>query len=318
MDISQYYGGVNVLVRMQLESVEDQFWQNTRINAAKAGRAQTIIYLGCNVLRTIHLASQFVKLVQLICEDVIVLGGPAFCCGFPHAVLGENSRIGDRQGIQAISLFEQFNPKQVILWCPTCPRQFQKKSGEHWHKGKYDVMSAPDFLVRNLAKFPQTYPGKSRIVALHQHGYDEQDLRNVAAVKQILSQLQGIRIVEGGKLTGFSYHCATNAEHPSEPFSKALDASIAQVSATADTIVTLYHSCHRAVFRSAQRYGISCVNYVDLIAERVGLQTLDRYGYFVELGDEDRIWEEVADRFDPKEETTVRQVIREYLVSGAN
>lgn len=317
MDISQYYGGVNILVKMQLENAEDYFWQSTRINATKVGRAKTVIYLGCNVLRTIHLAAQFVKLVQAISEDVAVLGGPAFCCGFPHAVLGENSKTGDRQGAQAINLFEQLSPEQVILWCPTCPRQFQKKSGEHWHNGKYDVVSAPEFLARNLSRFPQIYPGKPRIVALHQHRHDQEDLRNTAAVKQILSQLEGIRVIEEGELKGFSYHCATNAEHPSEPFMQALDASVAEISVTADTVVSVYHSCHRAVFKSAQRCGISCVNYVDLVAERVGFQTPDRYGYFVELGDENKIWEEVANRFNPKEENTVRQVIREYLVNGA-
>jgi hypothetical protein len=54
------------------------------------------------------------------------------------------------------------------------------------------------------------------------------------------------------------------------------------------------------------------VNYVDLIAERIGLQVPDRYGYFVDLGDENLIWQEVADRFKPEEEEGVRQLIRNF------
>ncbi len=35
-----------------------------------------------------------------------------------------------------------------------------------------------------------------------------------------------------------------------------------------DTIVSVYHSCHRALVRAAKRQEIACVNYVDLVAER--------------------------------------------------
>ena len=37
--------------------------------------------------------------------------------------------------------------------------------------------------------------------------------------------------------------------------------------------------------------------------------------YFAELGDEDRIWAEVADYFPPKDEVDVRRVIREFFGS---
>lgn len=185
--------------------------------------------------------------------------------------------------------------------------------GDRWHKNDA-VISAPEFLARNYGRLPQVCSGNPRVVALHQHGQDDEDLKNIKAVKQILSQLEGIRLVDGGELEGWSYHCGSNAESPSKTFSQSLNASIAQLDRVADTIVTIYHSCHRAVTKSVQPYGLSCRNYVDLIAERTGFQSPDRYGYFVEVNDEDKIWQDVANRFSSQEESRGRQVIRDYLL----
>jgi len=311
MNIAQYYKEMNLLFRMQLEDPNDYFWEHSKIYPETISGTQTVIYLGCNVLRTVHLAAQFVKIVKALSQNVVVLGGPAHCCGSPHSELG-NTTIGHRQGIRAVDTFRALHPKQVILWCPVCIKQFQANASIDWRDESYEVIHATEYLARNSNRFSSIYHGKDHVVAIHEHADDVNNQEHARNVKRVLSQLKGISVVDGGILSGWSYHCNTNAERPSQAFLDALDGSITRVVGQADTMVSIYHSCHRAVRRATQRCGMECVHYVDLIAERTGLQVPDRYGYFVDLGDENRIWQEVADRFKPEEEESVRQVIRTF------
>jgi hypothetical protein len=61
MEIAQYYKDIILFVKMQLGDVSDYFWQGTKVNP-KAKQVQTVVYLGCNVLRTLHLAAEFVRI----------------------------------------------------------------------------------------------------------------------------------------------------------------------------------------------------------------------------------------------------------------
>jgi Fe-S oxidoreductase len=225
----------------------------------------------------VHLAAQFVKIVKALSENVVVLGGPAHCCGSPHSTSG-NATIGQNQGTRSIDTFRALHPKQVILWCPNCIRQFQANASIDWKDESYEVLHATEYLARNSHRLSSIYPGKDRVVVIHEHADDVNNQEHARSVKRVLSQLRGISVVDGGILSGWGYHCDTNAERPGQAFLDALDGSITSVVGQVDTIVSIYHSCHRAVRRTAQQCGIECVNYVDLIAERTGLQVPDRYG----------------------------------------
>lgn len=314
MDIAQYYKDITILVKMQLGDAADYFWQGTKVNPEQAQQVQTVVYLGCNVLRTLDLAAQFVRLVKLICQDdVVVLGGPAHCCGFPHSTLPSHGEVGKRQGLRAVETFRLLRPQRVILWCPSCVRQYGDKLSVNWKAEDYEMIHATEFLAQNAQLIPQLRSGTPRTVAIHEHADDERNKKNLASVKSLLRQLKGIKVVEGGQIVGFGYHCSTNAEQPSQSFVDCLDASIASTQTQVDTIVSVYHSCHRALIRAAKRQRISCVNYVDLVAERAGLQVSDRFGHFAELGDEELIWAEVADYFPPRNEVDARRVIRDFF-----
>ena len=314
MDFAQYYKDITILVKMQLGDAADYFWQGTKVNPKQVKQVQTVVYLGCNVLRTLHLAAQFVRIVKLLTQDdVVVLGGPAHCCGFPHSALTGHGEVGKGQGLRAVETFRLLRPQRVILWCPSCVRQYGDRLGVNWKAEDYEMIHATEFLAQNMQLIPQLYSGTLRTVAIHEHADDECNRKNVARVKSLLQQLKGIKVVDGGQIVGFSYHCSTYAEQPSQSFVNCLDASITSTQTHIDSIVSVYHSCHRALVRAAKRQGISCANYVDLVAERAGLQVPDRFGHFAELGDENRIWEEVADCFPPKDEPDVRRVIRDFF-----
>ena len=312
MNIAQYYKDIDILIRMQLGNLAEPFWQRAKVNR-QTKPAQTVVYLGCNVLRTLHLAAQFVSIVKLIYDDVVVLGGPAHCCGFPHSVMLGHDQVGKRQGLAAVDTFRIFHPRRVILWCPSCVRQYNDRLNINWQAEEYEVIHASEFLALNAKLIPQLYPGTSRVVSVHEHVDDQRNRKNTADVKNLLQQFEGITVVEGGQMGDFGYHCGTNAEQPSQSFLRSIDASINSCETRIDTVVSVYHSCHRALAKAAKQQGIDCVNYVDIVAERAGLQVPDRFGHFLELGNEDEIWAEVADYFSSKEEAAARRVIKEFF-----
>ena len=47
-------------------------------------QVDVVLYLGCNILRTAHLAFEVVDLFQVLGVNFIAVTGPQFCCGILH------------------------------------------------------------------------------------------------------------------------------------------------------------------------------------------------------------------------------------------
>ena len=48
----------------------------------------TVLYLGCNILRTPHIAKQVIAVFALLDLDFVAVGGVQFCCGIVHDKFG--------------------------------------------------------------------------------------------------------------------------------------------------------------------------------------------------------------------------------------
>jgi len=71
--------------------------------------------------------------------------------------------------------------------------------------------------------------------------------------------------------SGFSYACGGVAAKYKDR-ERAIHRALAEgaVAAGADTIVTMYHSCHRALSGAEAIYPLRVVNFTDVIAEAMG------------------------------------------------
>lgn len=317
--LADYYRQVDILARMQLGQAGEYFWSRTRVDAPSA---QAVVYLGCNVLRTIHLAEQLVALVQAIegpSAEVITLGGPGHCCGSTTAVLSDDQAGAEKRGSRVVQTFRELSPRVLVMWCPVCDRRFTSYDTVDLANEPYETLHASEYLARNLARLPQMRTGKPRRIAVHEHIYDEATSRDAANVRLALSQLEGIEIVAGGEMDGFGYQCTAADEHPTPEFIASYDRSVHMTQDNgADTIASVYHGCHRVLARLSGRYTLDALNFLDPIAERAGLQVPDAYMSFIQINDEEAIWQRVAHRFPPHEEAEVREVIRAQLLSKAD
>ena len=255
---------VRLLASMQLPSET-----LSRILApAEKRTADVLFYTGCNVLRTPHIVLNVMDILDALKLDFDVVGGTAHCCGvyqFQEADLPTYERVGHR----TFQRFGQSGASRVLTWCPTCTKNFDELEKDV-EAPSFDLGHVSEFLAANLdalkAAFRTDQP--RRRVVIHEHlGIGA----TLASMRRLLGAVPNLELVELPQDSGFSYACGGQAAKFKER-EAAIHRALAEgaVAAGADTIVTMYHSCHRALAGAEAVYPLKVVNFTDVIAEAVG------------------------------------------------
>jgi Fe-S oxidoreductase len=255
---------VRLLASMQLPS------ETLRRILAPAERrtADVLFYTGCNVLRTPHIVLNVMDILDALEVDFDVVGGTAHCCGvyqFQEADLPTYERMGHR----TFQRFGQSGASRVLTWCPTCTKNFGELE-EDAEPASFDLGHVSEFLAANLdalrARFLADQP--KRRVVIHEHlGIGA----TLDSIRRLLSAVPNLELVELPQDSGFSYACGGMAAK-FKAREQAIHRALAEgaVAAGADTVVTMYHSCHRALAGAEAVYPLRVVNFTDVLAEALG------------------------------------------------
>jgi Fe-S oxidoreductase len=255
---------VRLLASMQLPS------ETLRQILAPAEKrtADVLFYTGCNVLRTPHIVLNVMDILDALELDFDVVGGTAHCCGvyqFLEADLPTYERIGHR----TFQRFGQSGAARVLTWCPTCTKNFGELEKDV-EAPSFDLGHVSEFLVANLdslrARFRSEQP--RRRVVIHEHLGIGATLESIRA---LLRAVPNLELLELPQDSGFSYACGGVAAKYRER-EAAIHRALAEgaVAAGADTIATMYHSCHRALAGAEALYPVKVVNFTDILAEALG------------------------------------------------
>jgi len=255
---------VRLLASMQLPSETLRRIQQP----AEQRRAEVLFYTGCNVLRTPHIVLNVMDILDALELDFDVVGGPSHCCGvyqFQEADLATYERIGHR----TFDRLGQSGAARVLTWCPTCSKNFDELEKDA-APPSFDLGHVSEFLVDNLealrARFRPDQP--RRRVVVHEHlGIGA----TLDSIRRLLAAVPNLELVELPQDSGFSYACGGQAAK-FKAREQAIHKALAEgaVAAGADTIVTMYHSCHRALAGAEALYPLSVVNFTDILAEAMG------------------------------------------------
>jgi Fe-S oxidoreductase len=297
--------GVRVLSRLQLPL--GFVGEVTRsAHAAESGPADVLMYLGCNVLKTPHIA--------LLCLDVLdrlgtrykVLGGPANCCGVIQFRAGDTKSAG-RVSTTTVAGFAGTGIPRVLTWCPTCNIQLGEIVMPSTNPGfslEHVVPYIADRLDRLQPHFVRAVP---RRVALHEHpgvaGVTE-------GVLKILRAIPGLEVVDLAQ-PRVGYMC--NSLAPVADYKRELHARELAAAETAgvDCLVGIYHACHRELCAHERDYPFRIVNFLEVVGEAMGVERQDLFKQWKIMQDVDRVLAEVSAEtttagLDPE---TVRQVM---------
>lgn len=236
---------------------------------AERRTADVLFYTGCNVLRTPHIVLNVMDILDALELDFDVVGGTAHCCGvyqFQEADLPTYERMGHR----TFQRFGQSGASKVLTWCPTCTKNFDELEKDV-EAPSFGLDHVSEFLAVNLdvlgARFKADQP--RRRVVIHEH----QGIgATVESIRKLLRAVPNLELIELAQDSGFSYACGGMAAKFKER-EQAIHRGLVMgaVEAGADTIVTMYHSCHRALAGAeAVHPSLRVVNFTDILAEALG------------------------------------------------
>jgi Fe-S oxidoreductase len=280
--------GVKILSRLQLPAafVADV----TRSAHTEAGPAPDVVmYLGCNVMKTPHIAVLCLDVLDRIGASYKVFGGPANCCGVIQFRAGDIQSAG-RVGGNTVAGFAATGASRVLTWCPTCNIQLGEivmPAADGGLALEHVVPYIADRLDRLVPHF--RHPVSKR-VALHEHpgvaGVTE-------AVVKILGAIPGLTLVDLAQ-PRVGYMC--NSLAPVPAYKRALHAQELDAARAAgvDCLVGIYHACHRELCAHERDVPFRIVNFLELVGEAMGIERPDLYKRWKIMQDVDRVVAEIA------------------------
>jgi len=281
---------VKVLSRLQLPA--DLLATLTKSARTQSEAAPDIVmYLGCNVLKTPHIALLCLEVLDRLGARYKVFGGPANCCGVIQYRAGDLKASG-RIGGNTVAGFAGTGAPQVLTWCPTCNIQLSEivmPSTE----AAFGLQHVIPYIAARIELLRPHFirPVKKRI-ALHEHP-------GVAGVTEgatkILTAIPGIELVDLEQ-PRVGYMCNSLAPVPAykrELHARELDAATA---AGVDCLVGIYHACHRELCAHETTSPFKIVNFLELVGEAMGIERVDLFKQWKMMQDVDRVLAEVANQ----------------------
>jgi Fe-S oxidoreductase len=313
-----YFGPIKPLADALRESPA-RFWEPTPEQLSQPH--DYVLHLGCNVLRTTHLAESLVAVFQAMGVDFITLGGPAHCCGVVHHTVGDGE-AGLRVGQGTLNRFARIRPKAVLVYCPTCNVVFDDKLAAGALSFDLPYQHVSQFLAENRDRIPFKKPLRRRI-GLHMHlGTDRAraDSENTLAV---LRAVPGLEVVELPANEDWGYVCS-----PKVMAGVGAERHHAMVVAMAETakglgcdgIATVYHTCYRELLHGEREFGLEWLNYAEVLAQALEAGPFPpRYKEFAQSADPKAAYAALAERAldrggDPEK---LRQAVDVHFCPGA-
>ena len=303
--------GVKVLSRLQLPS---EFVDRVTRSALASGSvegADVVMYLGCNVLKTPHIALLCLDVLDRIGVTYRVFAGPANCCGIYQLRAGDTEGAG-RIGGNAVAGFAGTGISRVLTWCPTCNIQL----------GETLMPSLrPDFSLQHVVSFiadrldrltPHFIRRVAKRVALHEHpgvaGVTE-------GVLKILRAIPGLEVVDL-ESPRVGYMC--NSLAPVAAYKRELHARelAAARDARVDCLVGIYHACHRELCAHEATLPFAIVNFLELVGGAMGVDRPDLFKQWKMMQDVDRVLADLGDRPEAMglDLDTVREVLLAHIL----
>ncbi len=234
-------------------------------------------WYGCNMTRHGEIIRLSTQILAAVGVDAAPAGGPGYCCGSPQE---KNARIAAGMAERTVTKFNQAarqsGREQVITWCPSC------------HMNMDDVMAPVTetaFETQHITQLLHaradrlrgalTHPVQARVLVHAHHGFNGRVPVNTD-VPDLLGMIPGLSVVQT-ELRIPGHMCSAIAATPGG-LADAHRATLAAMAATgADTLATIFHSCHREAVTLERGRPIRVANWIHLLAEAMGLAHIDEY-----------------------------------------
>jgi Fe-S oxidoreductase len=240
------------------------------------GGDRVTFWFGCNMLRHAEMIRLSIMLLERVGYDVAVAGGPAYCCGTAH---DHQPRGASNMAARTVARFNEAAEKSgrstVITWCPSCHMHMSDIMAPG-NTVAFDITHISELLVASIDRLAPllTVPVPRRVL-LHQHlGFSTHVPIN-DRITSVLSRISGLELIEGPAHPG--HMCSGIATVPGALKAVIGETWSAAIANRADTVCTIFHPCHREIAALDGRDNIRVRNWVQLVAEAMGIEASDAY-----------------------------------------
>jgi heterodisulfide reductase subunit D len=254
-----------------------------------------VLYTGCNVLKTPHIALLALDIMDAIGVSYQVMGGPSHCCGIVQMRTGDIETSG-RLAESSMDKLARSKSGRVISWCPSCHVQFTETTLPTVERSRgtrpFEMTPFMLFLRNNLDRLrPFLRTRVAMRVALHRH---PGVAGVVEAAQDILQAVPGVELVdlEQPAVGLMSNYFRALPAYRRELQKNELDAAEA---AGVDALVAVYHADHRELCAHERDTPFRIMNVLEIVGASMGLQHADTFKHLKKLQDIDRIADECRD-----------------------
>ncbi|MBI2861831.1 MAG: (Fe-S)-binding protein [Chloroflexi bacterium] len=290
---AQHFSDINMLADMQVPR-QDRTWL---LGVPRNPEPHDVVlWLGCNILRTTHLARTVTDMFRLLDVDFVAVAGMAYCCGFPQH---RNVDIAASEALSDASVrrMAAFRPKTLVIWCPSCFYFYDEILAQR-HSFPFALVHVTEFLAEHLKRLRPLFREHSRRrVALHAHTGTSQRDRDAHYGRVLLQAVPGLEIVDVMQEPELGRHCTNEAADRlgAQRYRELLAVTVRRaIDGRADTLATLYHTCQRELCRYERGPALLVENYITLLGRALGIEYPDKYKEYALSGDQEAILADAA------------------------
>ena len=259
-----------------------------RVGAADA-RPDFVFYIGCNVLKTPHIALLALDIMDALGIRYGVMGGPAHCCGIVQMRTGDVATSG-RMAESTLDKLAQSKTGRVLSWCPSCHVQFTETTLPTIERTRgakpFEMTPFMLFLRKNLDRLRPLFRERVPMrIALHRHpGIPGV----VEAAEDILRAVPGVELVD---LHQPAVGLMANYFRALPGYRRELQKSELEAAEQAGVaaLVAVYHADHRELCAHERDWPFRIMNILEIVGGSMGLHHDDHFKRLKMMQDADAI-----------------------------
>lgn len=276
--------------------------------------ARYVFFPGCNVYFQPEKILNALDIMDAIGDDVAFLPGLDYCCGDSFMFLGDIDKGGQLTESLIIAISD-FQPEAVILWCPTCLCRFDKSIAPAVDV-PFRIVSFPQYLAANMSKL-RLSDAVAGTVTLHEPCKSAYLGLDYDGPRDVLRQLPRVTLKEMKHHGPETSCCGSGAIcwFP-ESCTQVREDRLKEAAQTgAERLVTVCHYCNQTFAAEEQRYDFSITNYVNLVAEAMGIRREDNFKKYTHWGSLERILKDADEyiRESPFERERIIEVLQDVF-----
>ena len=229
-------------------------------------------WYGCNMTRHGEMVRLTMRLLEAVGVSADASGGPSSCCGSPKE---PDARINGSMAQRTVQDFNARGSAQVATWCPSCHMNMQDFMAPVT-PANFETLHITQLLHQHRETLrPLLRHAVPARVMLHQHlGFDSRVPVN-DCVAGLLAMIPGLELTRQPALPG--HMCWSLGNVPGALAKGQQDTLDAMAAQGADTLCTIFHSCHREGVGLERNHPIRVMNWVHLLALSAGWDFTDDY-----------------------------------------